>query len=160
MGTTSAAVLALVGVRWRDIQRVWSGPKNHLYLGATLVCLAISLAAAPFAGVTKNPSALIGAIQAIGVVWGTMIVLSSFLPDMWKSLIVDLDEGRALVLTGLLAVAGLLCLLALAVYLVVATLPWWMLLVILGAAIVRTAVQLRYGSIIRRLVASLPTPQR
>jgi hypothetical protein len=58
MGPAAATVLALVSTRWRAIQRVWSGPNNQLYVGATLVCLGISMIAAPLAIETKHPSAL------------------------------------------------------------------------------------------------------
>jgi hypothetical protein len=64
------------------------------------------------------------------------------------------------VLSCLAAITALLCLLVLAAYVSVTTLPWWMILAIVGAAIAKTAVQLRYGSVLRRLVEHLPNPQR
>ena len=159
MGPASAAMLALICARWSEVQRVWSAPTNQLYVGATLLCLGTSVVAAPLAIETAHPSALVGAVQIFGVVWASTLVIGTFVPDIWSSLTAGLDESRALVLACLAAATALLCLLALAAYVAVTTMPWWTILAILAVATARATLYDRYGSVVRRLAERLPNPQ-
>jgi hypothetical protein len=139
-GPVAGLIFGLLVGRPEATKSVLTRPSDYGYLAATLIALAATpIIALSYVG-GGHPVAPLGAVEIVGIVWGSMFAVAPLLLDLGKELVPTFGEIK--VLAGALAALSVPLLAALA-YLITQV-PWWLAVGVMPVAVVKTVLDKRY----------------